>query len=315
MPDYSERRRFDIINKSISYDKKTEKITFVSVPDPRRYKWIETKDGQVKLFDKFDNVAFSEALVKEMFEKIGKLPFYYEPPGIEDIDNYIEGRKSVLTEVLRGKNLKKYNTERNRDDFINNLKKDIWGFVILSLDIVKSTSLLTELGNKKYSELVSIVLSELTEFIEKFNGGYILKYTGDGMIIYFPEPGFISKNDLAIYCAVGLRKIIYDCINPIFKDNSLPKIDVRIGLDSGEGYIQAIRKTKYKDKKELFGRVISFAIKIQDTANPGEIYLGEITEKNIHSSWREKCKKVELNNNFDLRSADGKIYQIYNLVI
>ena len=65
-----------------------------------------------------------------------------------------------------------------------------------------------------------LVWPELSELVPKF-WGYVLKYTGDGLIAYFPEPSFITMNDAALYCALTMRKIVYQALNTALQHRSL----------------------------------------------------------------------------------------------
>lgn len=310
MLDKLQRFRMDFVQKIISVDDKSRIIYAILEPDPIRYEWQEV-GGKRYLYDKFDNVRILEQAYLESFKHIIGKPIYFQPPKISNAKVYIKSRQSFLTDMLEGHE-RPPTFEDKSEDFLQSLAINKLAFVIISLDIVDSTKLAVATTLKIYSRLIATVLYELSEIIPKFHG-HVLKYTGDGIIAYFPEPSFIIKNDLAIDCALTLRGLVYETLNHILKERGLPIIGVRIGLDSGEAYIETIGSPETKQHKDIIGAVVNLAAKIQAQAKPGEIYLGETTERNLHTMWRQICEPVDLGRDWDFRDSDGNIYKVYRV--
>lgn len=245
--------RMDFVTKILSFDEKSGEFTCILEPDPRRYEWKEI-DGKRYLYDKFDNCYFSEQIYFESFKQFAGKPGYFQPPKIDNSTTYIKSRLPFITNMLMG--LIDLPTFKDKsEEFLQSLSTDKLKFVILSLDIVGSTKLATDTDRKTYAKLISTVLFELSEVVPKFHG-HVLKYTGDGLIAYFPEPSFILKNDLAIDCALTLRELIYDALNPVFANHDFPTIDIRIGIDAGEAYVETIGSPAAKQHKDIIGAVV-----------------------------------------------------------
>jgi len=198
------------------------------------------------------------------------------------------------------------------EEFLQSLENDALTFAIISLEVVGSTTLSISLDPGTYANLISVVLWELSAIIPKYQG-HVLKYTGDGLIAYFPEPSFISKNDLAINCALELRQLIHNGLYPLFKKLNCPPIEVRIGIDTGEAFVKLIGDPSTKQHKDIIGSVVSLAAKIQAITKPGEIYMGETTCKNLHSIWRENIEQVKLKDDWNYKGKDGNKYMVYKL--
>jgi class 3 adenylate cyclase len=310
----SSRMRMDIVSEIISFDKKTGIVKLISMPDPRRYEWVE-REGKDYLYDKFDKVYFPKEFFVDIVKFITeKLPAPFQSPMIENADKYVESRSPFIKKMLAGISIYPSTFEDKSEDFLQSLSKDKLGFVILSLDIVGSTKLSTNIDPKLYSRLISTILFELSEIIPKFHG-HVLKYTGDGIIAYFPEPSFIIKNDLAIDCALTLRKLIYKTLNPILGEQGFFPIGIRIGLDAGEAYIETIGSPETKQQKDIIGAVVSLAAKIQARAKPGEIYVGDTVLRNLHTIWRQICEPVNLGSNWDYKYHNGNIYKVHKVNI
>lgn len=312
--DKSKKRfRFDYNQKIVSFDQETGKITVTVAPNPDRYKWID-KDGKRLLLDTLDNLLIPEELVYQMLqEALLSTPHDAQPHLLQcSAFEYYEKRYPIVSDLFNNKSIPIDLSDRS-EEFLESLTIDKLSFVIISIDIVGSTHLSILLEPEDYSFAISLILFELSDLVPKFHG-HVLKYTGDGLIAYFPEPSFITKNDLAIDCALTLRGLVYNVINPIFEINEYPQIDIRIGLDAGEAYIKIIGSPETKQHKDIIGSVVSLAAKIQSKADAGKIYMGETVERNLHTNWRKYCAPVDTNlKNWNYKGIDGEIYKIFEM--
>lgn len=304
------RFRMDFIQEVIEVNPETGIVKFKLYPNPERYEWRTMGEGKV-LYDKFDHVCFPEDVFKKGLEQLAGIPMTYQPQLIEDSRVYIRERLPFIKNELQG-NYEAPTFEDKSEEFLESLEKDELGFVILSLDIVGSTKLSTEKSPKEYKDVIKAILFEISSVIPLFHG-HILKYTGDGIIAYFPEPSFITKNDLALDCSLTLRRLVYEGINPLLEENSFGKIDIRIGLDSGDAFIATIGSPATKQHKDIIGKVVSLAAKIQSNADVGGISLGEITLQNLHTNYRKICIESKLPEKWEYNKENGKLYKIFKI--
>ena len=216
------------------------------------------------LYDKLDDVYIPEEELANIAKQLVGKPIYFFPRRINDVKEYIQSRIPEIKARLAGERTEEV-LEDKSEEFLESLSSDKLRFVIISFDIAGSTRLSTMLGAEKYRRLIEVVLFEISHIVPEFYG-HVLKYTGDGLIAYFPEPSFISKNDLALECALNMRKLVYDALNPILKECGYPAIDIRIGIDSGEACIVVIGSPKTKRHKDIIGAVVNLATKIQGIA-------------------------------------------------
>jgi len=308
-----ERRRFfriDFIQHVISVDEEKGTFEAIIVPNPRRYEWKKL-EGEEYLYDKFDNIVIPKSLLFELAKDMEGVPIYYQPQQIGNAEEYVHSRKPVILQ-LPAENDQPIGFVDKSEEFLESLSENRLAFVIMVVDIVGSTKLSTQLEPEKYRRLITTTLHELGEVIPKFHG-YVLKYTGDGLIAYFPEPSFITKNDLAIDCALTIRRLVNGGLNAIFEAQGYPTIQVRIGLDSGDAYIVTVGSPQTKRHKDIIGSVVSLAAKIQSLAEPGRILLGAVTERNLHTMWREICEEVELPDDWEYEDEDGLPYRVYGV--
>lgn len=59
--------------------------------------------------------------------------------------------------------------------------------------------------------------------------------------------------------------------------------------DAGAAAVIVIGSPATKHQKDIIGAVVSIACKIQNRAPDGEIAIGDIAFKNVHTNWRLRC--------------------------
>ena len=305
------RFRIDFVFEVISMDDETRTVRFKAKPDPRRYEW-RTENGKDYLYDKFDNLRFPKEVFARFAEDLQGHAVNYEPQKIGDAVAYIEARCPLILTFLKGEQPPPSFADPS-DDFLNSLQSDKLEFVVLSLDLVGSTKLATTLPAPEYLRVIQTALFEISEVVPFFHG-HVLKYTGDGIIAYFPAPSFITKNDLALDCALTLRRLVKDGLNRVFVENGYEPINVRIGIDSGEAAVVAIGSPSTKQHKDIIGAVISLACKIQNRAPVGGIALGDVTVRNLHTSWRTITCEMEMGADWTYADPEtGAPYRVHKV--
>jgi class 3 adenylate cyclase len=300
----------DFIHKVISFNEKTGELRGVMIPNPERYE-LKVMHGEKGYYDRFDNLFIPIEELKKAAPQLAGKPIYYSPPKIEDADQFIKERIPHIREYLSKKN-QKYQFEDASDEFLKGLERDKLRFVVLSIDLKGSTKMSQELSLEKNAIIVSLFLREMAVIVGIFNG-FVLKYVGDGLIAYFPEPNMIGMTDNALDCAATMKKMILFGLNPVLKENGLPTLNFRIGLDSGEAIVKTIGAESVKIHKDLIGETINLSCKIQSKANTNQILMGESTALFLHTFWRQKIQKIEIAEWGYKNKETGKVYPIYSL--
>lgn len=300
--------RFDMTFEIVAMDEEPGRVEFEMRPNPHRYEWVE-RNGERMLYDKFDRMYFSKDVFRQMAEQLQDLPITYEKQRIDDAKTYIASRRGHIEAMLNGNGPDDGLADKS-EEFLDALAGDEFGFVILSIDVVGSTKLATTVDPKVYRTMIRTLLYELSETIPLFNG-HVLKYTGDGLVAYFPEPSFIRKNDLALDCALTLRGLVRDALNPKLREREMPALDVRIGIDAGQAFVETVGSPETKRHRDIIGDVVSLATKIQGQAPPGGIYLGQIAVQNLHTDWRKICMLVDVPSDWSYKDSRGESYPFY----
>jgi class 3 adenylate cyclase len=303
------RYRMDFVWEPISTDEAARTVTYRLVPNPERYDWVED-NGEKCLYDKLDQTLIPMAVLESMISQMKGHPVTFQPPQIQDAAKYVSTRQPKIEAMLRGDFPAPAFADPS-DDFLEAYSDEKGDFVILSLDIVGSTSHATTMKPSEYVLLTKVMLYELSDVVPLFHG-YILKYTGDGFIAFFPAPSFITKNDLAMDCAATLQRLADDGLASAFASMGYPALRIRVGLDSGSAAVVVLGSPAAKEKKDIIGATVSLACKIQSLARPGGIALGEITLRNLHTKWRLRCSPLATGIDWKYRDpTTGKPYAVH----
>ena len=191
--------------------------------------------------------------------------------------------------------------------FLGSIKEQKMDAAILYVDVVGSTKLASQLSTEELSSLIRVFSQEMSIMTSKHTG-FVLKYTGDAVIAYFPSfTKFGNSVENAIRCGDSMNLIIQQAVNSAFQDFALPQIQVRISIDSGINEIVFLGP-----EPDLIGHTITIASKMIRFAKPGQIVIGD----NAHKKLSEKFLPIfnpsgsEINWNYT-DPTTGQIYPIY----
>lgn len=134
-------------------------------------------------------------------------------------------------------------------------------FAILFTDVVGSTNLARELGDRVWAMRINRHFDVIRELVED-HGGVLVKSLGDGTMSSFPLAGE------ALAAAVAIQR-------HMTHDSDEIRLAVRAGVDAGEAI---------ETKGDLFGSVINRAARITEAASPNQILVSQeareaVTEK------------------------------------
>ncbi|HEY6536976.1 MAG TPA: adenylate/guanylate cyclase domain-containing protein [Candidatus Nitrosocosmicus sp.] len=167
--------------------------------------------------------------------------------------------------------------------------------VVMYVDINGSTKMSRDLSSSQLSLIIQIFSQETSLSITNYRG-YILKFVGDAVIGLFPSehsPSKALENSFA--CAINVLNVISNGINPIFKKNSLPAINVKIGIEYGDAIILVYGKNTEFAHIDLIGFSISIASKITSLASQNEIIVGENAYNLVDADQKKYFIELTLN--------------------
>lgn len=284
--EFAARFRIDFKLEAIS-DPATGQKRIAFRLDPARYE-IRQDSGESVVFDRLDNFVIALSEVRRMLEEALAQAPTGKGQSLGDGHAYIASRRELIKQEFDGIGAGPVQLADRSAELLAELPDGIHGLAVLSLDIVDSTKLSEVLDAVSYARVTEMVLRELAAVVPFFNG-HILKFTGDGVLAYFPVPSFLTANDNAIDCALTMRGLVLDALNPNLAERGHPIVRVRIGIESGGAVATTVGHPASKSQRDLIGRVVNIACKIQQSAEPNQIRIGQAAYQNMNTMWKLGC--------------------------
>jgi class 3 adenylate cyclase len=230
--------------------------------------------------------------------------------------NAITESKARVLRLLQDPNRRKYFSSNieSSDVFLRSHTDSKADLVILYADLAGSTHMSTVLDLRDLTAILQIFIQEMTIIAVK-NHGYILKYVGDAAIVYFPviDNNFSLASNNAISCALSMLLIVEQAINPVLKEFGFPKLQIKIGIDSGENAIVEYAFSMNYSHVDIIGYPMNIAAKITSLARPNHISIGIITYRRLDSTVEHYLRKLGLENIEYIDYQTGDAYSILSL--
>ena len=174
---------------------------------------------------------------------------------------------------------------------------------ILSIDIRRSTDLML---NANSSDDFTSFITGLCEGLKKIvlmNYGVFDKFTGDGILAYFPL--FYSGEDVVEKCCIT-SKLCHDFFLTYYKSNrSKFKISLKTGLGIGIDY-DAAKLVRINDEPTIVGVPVVYACRLSN-APSGHTYINQSAYEILRG------KDIKLNE-IDVELKNQGIVTVYDLV-
>ncbi len=150
---------------------------------------------------------------------------------------------------------------------------------ILTSDLRGFTAISERLPPEEVIKILNFYLGYMADIITKHEGT-IDEFMGDGILVLFGAP--TSKPDdseRAIACAIEMQQVM-KTVNEQMKVWDLPKLDMGIGINTGEvvvGNIGSEKRTKYG----IVGSQVNLTYRVESYTTGGQILISESTYKEV----------------------------------
>jgi class 3 adenylate cyclase len=150
---------------------------------------------------------------------------------------------------------------------------------VLFADIVGSTPLAERLEPEDFTALIGGCIDRMCRAVEQF-GGVIDAYMGDGIAAFFGFPAATEDDaDRAATAALSVVKAIDGYANEVRETWSLPDLNVRVGVNSGQVAIGVVGSAERH--AVALGDTMNVAARLQGAAAPGTIVIGGATARKL----------------------------------
>jgi class 3 adenylate cyclase/predicted ATPase len=168
---------------------------------------------------------------------------------------------------------------------------------VIFVDLIGSSRLSEMLDVEEYKDIIDAYRKLCSDVVEQY-AGYIAKYLGDGILIYFGYP-IAQDRDAERAVAAGLN-IIEAIKNYNNKINENVDLAVRIGIHSGLVVAGDMGQgSNLQETKAVIGEVPNIAARLQTLAPYNSLVIGASTFKLVKEFFNCRSMGIQLLKGFD----------------
>jgi class 3 adenylate cyclase len=145
---------------------------------------------------------------------------------------------------------------------------------VMFCDLVGSTPLSTRFDPEDLREIVGAYHRSVTDTVGRF-GGFVAKYMGDGVLVYFGYPE-AHEDDAERAARAGLAVI--DAVGRLATQEPL---NVRIGTATGLVVVGDLIGTGAAQERGVVGETPNLAARLQALARPGTLVVADSTRRQL----------------------------------
>ncbi len=226
-----------------------------------------------------------------------------------------EAQKRVWSSLKQGYEYEE-DSMNESDAFLRDLVSSRVNMIVLYVDLVGSTEITLSLPEEKVAIIIRSFAQEMSTVIRQHDG-YVLKFVGDAVIGYFVAEALpLLAADNAVNCAKAMLTVLEKGMNPILNQYDYPELKIKIGLDFGKNIIVRYGSDRENSHVDILGPSMNIASKIQHSAYPNQILIGEDVYQRLHPNIQQRFNQVvwtQTKWKYHDRET-GKLYPVYAYV-
>jgi adenylate cyclase len=181
------------------------------------------------------------------------------------------------------------------EDLSINDARRLKGVSVLFLDICRFSTIESgdEAAQDQVFTLLALFMSEMLYIVRAYEGSFE-KNTGDGLMAYFGDQPEAECAKRAVEAAITMHCYNDHVISPKLAANGLPKIEFRVGIDTGLLTIAKIGVRGDHNSLVAVGNVPNVACKLMTLLKERDgIVLGHHTRTLLPDDWKGVTKEIE----------------------
>jgi class 3 adenylate cyclase len=147
---------------------------------------------------------------------------------------------------------------------------------VMFSDLVGSTALSARIDPEDLREVISAYQKCVAETVNRF-GGFVAKYMGDGVLVYFGYPQ-AHEDDAERAVRAGL-----ELVASVSALKSSSPLQTRVGIATGLVVIGDLIGSGEAQERGIIGETPNVAARLQSVAEPNTVFIAESTRKLLGS--------------------------------
>ena len=143
---------------------------------------------------------------------------------------------------------------------------------VMFSDLVGSTALSTRMDPEDLREVISAYQKCVAETVQRF-GGFVAKYMGDGVLVYFGYPQ-AHEDDAERAVRAGL-----ELVSAVGALKTRSPLQTRVGIATGLVVVGDLIGSGASQEQAIVGETPNLAARLQGIAEPSSVFLAESTRK------------------------------------
>ncbi len=150
---------------------------------------------------------------------------------------------------------------------------------VIFSDLVGSTELASSMDPEDWHDVLAAYQGRVAEVIAE-HGGVIAQFQGDGVVAYFgyPEARESAGRD-AVSAGLAITGAVSGLAAALPADLGVPDLAARVGINTGEVVMAAVRAGGAPRIADVFGEVPNLAARLQGAGGPGQVLVSDSTAR------------------------------------
>ncbi|HWV45891.1 MAG TPA: adenylate/guanylate cyclase domain-containing protein, partial [Nitrospira sp.] len=149
---------------------------------------------------------------------------------------------------------------------------------VMFCDLVGSTALARRLDPEDVQAAIRRFLDACSEAVGRFNG-YIAKYMGDGLLVYFGYPHAHEHDaERAVHAGLTVLEVV-KALPHDSRPNEDNEIAARIGIATGPVIVGELMGQDTAKERSVFGETPNLAARLQSLAQPNQLIIDPVTKR------------------------------------
>jgi class 3 adenylate cyclase/predicted ATPase len=166
---------------------------------------------------------------------------------------------------------------------------------VMFSDLVGSTALSTRMDPEDLREVISAYQKAVAEAVQRF-GGFVAKYMGDGVLVYFGYPQ-AQEDDAERAVRAGL-----ELVAAVSGLKTHAPLQTRVGISTGLVVVGDLIGSGASQEQAIVGETPNLAARLQGIAEPNSVVIAESTRKLVGNLF-----ELEDLGTKDLKGIEGSI--------